>query len=350
MICRCKKTICVVFCLVVFICIISSECIYISENEKTITGEEHIEEKEFYELLDLDMDRISGIYVKYLGVEVELTQEYKNDILECFDLAKSNIRMKDSPFRPSEYTLSIELSGERIILPICWFNGKIYEEDSIEYIDRRFDVYSNGFWYSYLQNDTIFWNEDKLESAFEECCKQSNIHIPDRYKLEGYDKTFDLSNQGRESAKYNVSEIGLEEILNTAEYVVAGTSLGYDEWIESEDENVLLSKNVFKFRIDESYKGNLQNEVITILPLFGVSYTNGKSTIRYPFVENPDLIEGETYLLCLDDCPVGGHYNITDEFAGCGIIHEGITYPRYNTENHPFYKVNLEEIREYCSK
>lgn len=41
-------------------------------------------------------------------------------------------------------------------------------------------------------------------------------------------------------------------------------------------------------------------------------------------------------------------YQLFDSIEGCARVCDDVTYPRYNTEYHPFYKVEIDDIREYC--
>ena len=80
---------------------------------------------------------------------------------------------------------------------------------------------------------------------------------------------------------------------------------------------------------------------------------DGSLHVNETHTYDPPLEEGQRYLFCLvyeegwgtKDKPYG-IYRIPFGVYGSAVIAEGKTYPRFNTEYHPFYGCTLEELRE----
>lgn len=96
-------------------------------------------------------------------------------------------------------------------------------------------------------------------------------------------------------------------------------------------------------------KGGEMPETIYIQPMLGTVARisdDGKKRVVYGERQLPDLKQDTLYLLCLDESDIEGVYYLGENYSDSAVVLDGITYPRYNTEYHPFYKQSLEELRK----
>lgn len=305
-----------------------------------------------------------AIHIEYLGVSIELNEEDKDEILECFEAATLREAIQTEPFNESEFILSIEWEKETKEYPICWFNAKKFNGDSvIGDLDRRFDILIDDQWYVFDQDEKLYWNEDKLYRAFYMADALENVKLPKRYILDGYDAEpfVDMYyNNGFATINQYLSEVNemkAEEILEEAQYVIVGTMEGTELLREVNLWNQRFEE-VEKIHVEEVLKGEGVEEYLYIRGTYGMHMVNGIKYITYPPREAPMLKTGTRYLICLSE---------TNEIFGSraewkfytydgggtadrAVIKDEITYPCYNTEYHPFYNIPMENIRETCKE
>ena len=111
------------------------------------------------------------------------------------------------------------------------------------------------------------------------------------------------------------------------------------------------SKQIVK--VNEVLKGNLNagDEISIYCNFFELEYEGGVA-VQYTHTYDP-MLETETeYLFCLDyedgwgteEIPYG-IYVVEAGVYGSAINCDGMLYPRFNTEYHPFFERTLDELK-----
>ena len=104
------------------------------------------------------------------------------------------------------------------------------------------------------------------------------------------------------------------------------------------------------FKVAEVWKAAaaLPEEILlqSSLP-YGETVRAGKTYILYPPAEAPAFREGERVLLCLLDTAEG--YYLVNPVCGSARLWGSTTFPRYNTQAHPFYGQSVEALRAHAS-
>lgn len=298
----------------------------------------------FYEVIQTEKSQVTGISVEYLGVTVSLQEDAVDRILSSFESAAFVEKLQEDPFTESEYVLIIETADSSCTYPICWFTGKALDENGkiAGYADRRFDVYADGSWYVFQQDSETYWNEDCMEIHFNRAAQKAGITIPTRYIMDGYDGEIQ-----RIEDRYSndpVTSATAESIVQEADILILAT------FIDSEYHMTYSSHHqdrVSRVQVEEVLKGEnipatilVQGEGTTVWEM----KSDGRRCVLYPDRENPDFKEDTLYLLCLCEADQTEVYRLYDSVQGSAVVQDGITYPRYNTEYHPFYRQNLEEL------
>lgn len=331
------------------------------------SGSNHpVEDIDFYDLIGLQRSDITGLSVQMLGTHVKLEMGFTEEILDSFELAACVEVLEEEPFTESECILSIESESRIESYAICWFNGLAFDENGKQngYADRRFDVLIDGTWYVFRQDEETYWNEDKMVLAYKKSARLADIDIPVRYQRDGYDQellhygygSLVYPDNGRWACRYDISRETAEEIIRRSKQVVLAECVGEVYVLWKNTESVKAYQKAFKMRTQETVKGN---EFETLFYVETNSDTgkdhiwNGRREIWYPCWETPDFKRGETYLLCLyqDNDALDSYelYGFSNEITDCAVVYDDVTYPRYNTEYHPFYKIKLDEIRHYAA-
>ena len=310
------------------------------------------------EVLGFEREAVQGIHIEYLGVSVKLDQEDQNQIMSCFESATFVEKMKVEPFNESEFVLSIESETQVLTYPICWFNAKQFDEEEnvVGDLDRRFDILIQDEWYVFQQSQDTYWNEDKMINAFYKAIRQEDVQLPDRYIIEGFDaENNPESKNGFWTINHlipRVNDSSAYDIIDEAEIVIIGVFEGYGLDYRPNFHNEIY-EGVRKIQVTEVLKGDDIKDSIYIESQFGLTVVNGRKHIFYPPREIPEMRIGESYLMCLreEEClrkyTEPDLYRVTDDMIARAVIVDNTTYPCYNTEYHPFYKVNVDDIRDY---
>ncbi len=144
----------------------------------------------------------------------------------------------------------------------------------------------------------------------------------------------------------NTEKKEIESIIQAADYVVVGSLTDYHDMVFGAPN---VYRKIFKVKIDEVLKGKIDDEEIYVYPEMADMTINGVTYASYPCLEAPDIQEGKSYLLCLTKTSEENVFRLTEEIAACAVIQDEVTYPRYNTEFHPFYNIEMRQIRNWSS-
>ena len=353
-----KKHFSVLFCIaaLILLCIFAlTAC-----KQKKLTG--------FFELVEFSKEEVTAICVEYDGVQATLTNINKERILESLEKATPIRVLETEVFREEPYVMYFETADGDITMPFCWFDGKGIVNDEygyhVEYLDRRFDVQVDGTWYEYEQSDEQYWNGEKTVKAFNQAASMAGKKARKQYEIDGYDsemqrKVFDAYFQPGTIGPYDSTA---EELMDESEIVVLAELSSYEERIRG---HVERGREVVPVvTVKEVLKGDNVPETLPIIceesiapRVYIMEDESGveKRVALYVGREQPPLQEGELYLLCLQKPGEGpynneyyeGCYQVVGDICGTAKVIDGVTYPRYNTEYHPFYQRKVEELAQY---
>lgn len=320
----------------------------------------------FFDVVGFTKENVTNISICYKGVSQDLQESDRQRLLDSLQGAQGSIVKYDHeyPYHVSDYQIQLHVGNEVYEFPFAWFSGfeyvvmgsgdEAYYSSLIEYTDRRVDVQIDGNWYTFQQAKDVFWNEDVSYMAY--------------YTAE--DANQDFSSQASSSSefgtvkdspdyadpKYFVYHAPLIVVAKHSgrEYIPAGDSyMGYYEYAVDE------------FEVTEVLKGEYDTD--EMLSLTGLSRNLKSETAEEK--TSPRLVMqggliggwceigdvGDTYLLFLD-------YNFdssSDEWEidyfrnssySLARIFSDTAYAALNHENHAFFELPLQELRNLCEE
>lgn len=315
--------------------------------------------RSFFSLSGFNKEQVCSITVTYHGATVSLPSSHLETLLSSLEAAEIDGEGRESnePFRICPYQFTFCTDEEEYAIDFCWFDGMVYKTDvNVPYepiLDHRFDAMLYGKWYTFYQTGETTWNSLVLKQIFDKLAAQQNVEVIPDYEWNGYDaEIHDIEGSNGFPIGSQYYDANAKEAIDAADTVIVGTFvelLPYDK-----DTYVPLSSKQM-VKIEEVLKGDVQvNDVIPIYNRFFVmEMEDGSLHVNETHTYDPPLEEGQRYLFCLvyeegwgtKDKPYG-IYRIPFGVYGSAVIAEGKTYPRFNTEYHPFYGCTLEELRE----
>ena len=292
----------------------------------------------FFDLLGVQREKVISVQLLYGQAEIPLSENEQIRLLESLDQAQRQPEKEESQgYRPSEFTVQINTEQKAYDLKFYWFSGKRYEDNRFAaYTDRRFDVEIGGKYYSFLQQDTAYWNEDLSRQAFQGAVMRGEAQ--EQYVLDGYDGKVIAHDMGVPEGAQDMN-ISCESVFAESDIVMIGHFTGNYQLEDTGHKNPV-------FQVEEVWKSECDpgSEIALREWPYGENTHEGKTYMHYPPIELPSFIENERYLLCLQDTAEG--YRLTKGVCGSARIWKQSTYPRYNTEFHPFFSKSLEELRK----
>ncbi len=305
------------------------------------------------------IEDVSKISLSYQEYTVYLTEKQVNDLINMFKSAEVEAEGRENniPFHTCPYKLTLWTEHGKYPVEICWFDGVAFDLDvnhsTVEVLDNRFDMKIESKWYTFRQTSETRWNSLILQDMFERLALEQNIDVTPTFERDGYDGEVVKYNDYPKGYQY--IRMSADDIIRSSDYVIIGTFLRNEE-MDQGTYVPLSSKQIVK--VEDVLKGSLSSgDEISIKCDFYEQLTkNNTKVVNYTHVYDPMMVEGEEYLLCLnyetnwgtEENPYG-IYVIEGGVYGSATVIEGYTYPRFNTEYHPFYKVSIQMIQDYCN-
>ena len=308
----------------------------------------------FWSGLGVKKRNITAVQLVYRGQKVALNQEQLDSFLQMLDSAEVFEPEDAHVYHPSDYSVVfVTAQGEKCVT-FTWFEGRLAkgeQEDKIDEVspalyeltDTRFDVEVEGVFYSFhapSEGESVRWNETLMRTVYDANAKAAGLKC--RYQLDG----FDLEKQEALQVYVPTEIPSMEDVLaeEHAQLIVLAQYVGRT----AGDEVHYFGDDVFK--VMEIYRGS-ETEVIRIHAAAGILADDEAGTLTgfYQDACAASFEEGKTYLLCLNE-EWDGTFGLGMAQFSCAVLDDETLYPAYNTENHPFTGVTLDEIAEKVKK
>lgn len=290
------------------------------------------------EALSLTPEAVQSVYLSYGKYRVPLRKADQSELLAIFAAAQRRPQREEAQgWRPSDYTVHLVTDRQTYDLTLYWFTGR---NEQYAYADRRFDAEWQGHYYSFEQPQERYWNEDVVTATFQQAAAASGLG--ERWELDGYAGRLTLIDQGPLA--------GLDALTSTPEAIMDQADVVLTADFTGEYRCNDRGWRVPLFKVAEVWKAAaaLPKAILlqSSLP-YGETVREGKTYILYPPAEAPAFREGERVLLCLLDTAEG--YYLVNPVCGSARLWGSTTFPRYNTQVHPFYGQSVEALRAYVS-
>ncbi len=319
----------------------------------------------FFEIAGFASEDVTNISICYEGVSLDLQEANRQRLLDSLQAAQGSMVKYDHeyPYHVSEYQLRLHVGNEVYEFPFAWFSGfeyvvmgsgnAAYYSSLIDYTDRRVDVQIDGNWYTFQQTEDIFWNEDITYMAY--------------YTAEDANQNFSQASSSSEfgtvkdSPEYSNPQYFVYHapLIVVAEHVdrqytpVNDPYLGHHEYAVDEFEVTEILKGKYNTAerlsltgFSRSLKSETAAEKTGPRPIMQGGLVGG-------WCEIGDV--GDTYLLFLDysynepsgEWEIGYFRNPSYSLAR---IYNDTAYAYVNHENHAFFNMPLQELRNLCDE
>ena len=116
-----------------------------------------------------------------------------------------------------------------------------------------------------------------------------------------------------------------------------------------------INQYVEEFRVDEVLKGEEDERYYRMYRsnrLNRIIQANGQYLIPDFSNQNPDYRQGEQYLICIrqEEPGVSGENDFYFGQYGSAVVDGDTLFPRFNTEDHPFYNVKIQALRDLLAE
>lgn len=313
--------------------------------------------KSFWQQLGAEREQVDEVRFTYRNQTVTLDHWYTERFLDAISASEPAVISEAHEFTPSEITVTFRCGKREYPLTFYWFPydtmpgetpgtlfdyADSYQPPSVERIGDRFDVIIGGKKYHYRFTGSTMWTEEDMRAAYGDAVSVYNRSAEQRLlsmaKLDGAAGSY--SSGGLLSAH----PYSLEEILSESDLVFLATHEGIciDRFPASQNP---IRYNWDHFHIQEVLKGEADSPWYNLLSSsFGkFCMLNDQLLVAYPRAYAPDFKPGLTYLICARQTEDGDVYFGQYSTA---VLDQDTLFPRFNTENHPFYNISLSQLRE----
>lgn len=319
----------------------------------------HQKSNTFWDELGADKEDIDEVWLVYRDQKVRLEEQTMNDFLQTISEAKPSEVEDNHEFTPSDYTVIFSADGHEYPVIFYWFPYVVqlsYErtqvmneylktdQDYLKPIGDRFDAVMQGKKYHFRFSEERKWTESLMRDVYDRCAKNQGLLT--RMEQDGGDHWQEVP---LDPASPIFEDYPLSRILEESDRVLLCTferEIIDGRWDRSRRTDYL-------FRVDEVLKGEMQkswyvmNGYPTPRTVYSWKGNDSDVIIYYANFYNPEYQKGKQYLICIAETDIDDDY-----FAqyGTAILDGDTLFPRFNTEQHPFYNVKLEDVREYLEK
>lgn len=295
-----------------------------------------------WELVEMKKEELLSVELVYRDCAVPLREGAFQKLCAIFDTAQPVKYSETEIHIPSEYRIRfVDFGDNAKEITIYWFEPDFMKFAEEAPMQLRFDVEIKGEFYSFRQVETFYWTEDISRKAYEEGARY--YKLPVRAKVEG------LSALGfGAEPMYLSAAMSWQEICEEADLIM--TCIYEGLCVCAEGAEIAIFNSFYPLRI---FKGSDEASHIFLNVQEGVQfYSKGNMSRGLSPITEPEFEEGKTYFLLLQklhteteqDPPL---YRFARRaYNAMGIGTHGL-YPLYNTEDHPFLNIAIEQVEEY---
>ncbi|MCI8632884.1 MAG: hypothetical protein HFE64_05310 [Lachnospiraceae bacterium] len=313
--------------------------------------------KPFWQQLGAQREQVDAVRFTYHGQSVSLDRRDTTRFLDAISASEPAVISEAHEFTPCDITVTFLCGEAEYLLTFYWFPydtmpgetpgalfdyADSYQPPLFERIGNRFDVIIDGQKYHYRFTGSTMWTEEDMRAAYNNAVSVYNRSSEQRLlsmaKLDGAAGSY--SPGGLLSAH----PYSLEEILSESDLIFLATHEGIciDRFPASQNP---IRYNWDHFHIQEVLKGEANSPWYKLLSSsFGkFCMLNDQLLVAYPRAYAPDFKPELTYLICVKQTEDGDVYFGQYSTA---VLDQDTLFPRFNTEDHPFYNISLSQLRE----
>lgn len=322
-----------------------------------------------------EIESVTSIDIAYRNVPVQAGEKPFRELKTALQNSRYEANAQAYPGIVSPFTLIFYTNDQKFEAKLQLYSGAIGKEPAtsasppFEYVDHRVDLIVQEETYTYYLPEDYCLSERIIQEYYNQSAREAGAQLmgnvdgfywSEYYTFnpngsQGLDNDQGPSRQRVDYLEFVGEVPEVSEVLDSSNYAFVTRYLGRLSRLTSYEYPLLCDA----FLIMDCLKGEYEGALVLTAPtsLMTSSYSStsrsGKTVYWYPCEHAPDFETGKEYLLCLTEemlYDYGNSINIPPWSPGwyrCARINDGMLYPCYNTEYHPFLNRTLEEIRQY---
>lgn len=306
--------------------------------------------RSFWDQLGVPSDSIDEIHFSYRDQSIPLDQFAMNQFIHALSQSEPARIEENHEFTPSDIDVTFLSGNQKVQVTFYWFPyiAKLegFEDVMIDasetesfypLIGNRFDAVINGKKYHYRFTSSDVWTEEMAHSSYNRIASVN--HFPTTAKIDGCDRGY------TQAGLFSAKPYTLNEILSESSLIFLGTYEGDCRRKPYTDASYTIDWD--RFYIQEILKGTSESlwyELPTDRKGSFFQDAWNRMCAAYPAVYAPNFQTDEVYLICCIQNSEG-----YDQYFGqysTAVLEDGVLFPRFNTEDHPFYNISLQEVRQ----
>lgn len=290
-------------------------------------------------------------------------------MMEYLDtLKKTDAPFKES-FEKSPYELILVTDGARHSFPMTLFSGYAMSEQDpsgIVFLDNRIDFEINGSKISFSSSEGIKCPESAIDHYYNRSASLSRL--PARWEIEGFDKGKNFQPGIVRQWAGTIENYGLRfefgsevpdwcSVLEKSNYVVLVKYIGPGTVNVIGSEAPVHCESFIVSEVLKDSVGRGKQPVFLIKQAGVASAVSDEEGQRLRFTQmvygdpcDPPYLPEKMYLLCFNVEADPGDIKALPDYVGplrSAKVEDDLLLPRYNTEHHPFFGIQLKDIKEY---
>lgn len=312
--------------------------------------------RSFWQQLCVKKEDIEEVRYCYQGQEITLGKIATERTLDCLSLSEPTEVEENHEFIPSSIGVTFIANGKEYPVTFYWFpyvaasvgnfsgcTSELLPSSPPSIIGDRFDVMIDGKKYHYRFTTDQVLTEENMLSVYDQLASEN--HLLTRAEMDGGSFAY------QQGGLFTTETYTADEILSQSQLILLATYKG-ERW-NIDPEIVVAPSRGFSdiFYIDEVLKGEAEDLTYAVpsgsVGKYVGNIRTGKTQVAYPAVYAPPLQIGKQYLICVGK----NSYGAPEYFGqyGRAVLDGNTLFPIFNTEEHPFYNVSLQDVRDLIS-
>ena len=312
---------------------------------------------DFWGQLGITKKQVEEVRLVYEDQEVRMEDQTLEDFLDTLSTMEKTEVSDTHEFCPSDVGVIFVAEGRQYPVTFYWFPYLAEEINSFETMEDRVDIKLDDTLHHFRLTTAKTWTEEKMLQMYDQYAEKQGLL--QRCKLRCADRI------EQSESPFCQETYSLQEVLEQSDLVFLGTYIDFyapDMFLYPR--NLSRKECIERFHIDEVLKGSSEEPYYNVygyhVPNYMLRYVDPAHPtqrvtdwiISSASIYDPFYKEGGQYLICVKQQEPGISREGDFYFGqyGSAIVDGDTLFPRFNTENHPFYNVKIQTVRDLLAE